>query len=354
MSPPLARLTIDLDAVAHNFAALKAEAGSAETAPVVKADGYGLGAIPVARRLTAEGARTFFVARLDEGTALRKALGSSPVIYVFDGCPAGAADRLRAANLRPVLNSLEQIAAYGEGGAALHVDTGMNRLGLSLEDAVALAANPALLSRIGLTLVMSHLACAGQPGHPMNAAQLARFQEVRGLFPNAPASLSSSGGIFFGPDYAFDLVRPGISLYGGGPHDDAHASIRPVVTFEAAILQVRGVKTGETIGYGATHTFEALGEVAVVAAGYADGFLRSSAGRGHAWYRGASRRLLGRLSMDLIALDVTDAGARAGDVVELIGPHCLIDDVAKATGTASYEVLTRLSTRAERVYLGEA
>jgi len=206
------RLTIDLDALARNYAALRDMAGC-EAAPAIKADGYGVGGLEAGLRLWREGARGFHVARLSEGEALRGALGHrDATIYVLDGPTAGTGDRLRAAGLTPVINSLDQAASW-DGPAAIHVDTGMNRLGLTLAQAATLIGRPDVL------LVMSHLACAGQPDHPMNAIQLARFHEARALFPAAPASLASSGGIFLGRDYAFDQVRPGISLFGGGPHD---------------------------------------------------------------------------------------------------------------------------------------
>ncbi|HYE46495.1 MAG TPA: alanine racemase, partial [Caulobacter sp.] len=207
MPADAARLTIDLDAIAANYRLLRDMAGGAETAPVVKADGYGMGAAQTALRLWAEGARTFYVARLAEGEALRRALGDRPAaILVFDGCPAGAAGRLQAAGLVPVLNSLEQIGAWrGAGGdiEALHVDTGMNRLGLTAAEAGRLAAEG-----VRPSLILSHLACAAQPGHALNARQLGRFCEVRRLFPDARASLSSSGGVFLGPDFHLDQVRP--------------------------------------------------------------------------------------------------------------------------------------------------
>lgn len=340
------RLTIDLDALARNYAALRDMAGC-EAAPAIKADGYGVGAPRVALRLWREGARGFHVARLTEGEALRGALGDrEAVIYVLDGPTPGSRDRLRAARLTPVINSLDQAAAW-EGPAAIHIDTGMNRLGLTLAQAATLTG------RRDVLLVMSHLACAGQPDHPMNAFQLARFREARALFPAAPASLASSGGIFLGRDYAFDQVRPGISLFGGGPHDRPHEAIATVATLEAAILQVRAVPAGETIGYGGAFTAERDLTVAILAAGYADGVPWSSHPKGAVWFAGARRRMLGRVSMDMIAVDVTGCGeAKPGAMVEIVGPNLPVDDAARAAGTTAYELLTRLSTRAERVWLG--
>jgi len=359
---PSARLTIDLDALAQNYAVLVAQAGAAEVAPVVKADGYGLGAVPIARRLWEEGARRFFVARVEEGEALRTGLGWTrpALIYVLDGCPEGAAERLCAAELVPVLNSLEQVDEFAREApsreppaAALHVDTGMNRLGLRPDEARTLAAHPERLKDLKVELVVSHLACASEPDNPLNPRQAAAFAQIRALFPGARASLSSSGGVFLGDDYLFDLVRPGISLYGGGPFDRPDERLRAVATLEAAILQVRDLPAGETIGYGAVFTAEAPMRVAILAAGYADGVLRASAPSGYAWFDGARRALLGRLSMDLIAVDVTGAeAARPGAMVELLGPHVLLDDAARAAGTAAYECLVRLGPRLERICIG--
>lgn len=346
-----ARLTIDLDALARNYAFLHATAG-VEAAPAVKADGYGLGALEVSRRLLAEGATTFYVARLAEGEQLRAALGGRPAIQVLDGPTPGSVERLHASDLTPVINSIEQASRWrAEGGgrpAVLHVDTGMNRLGVTLPEARGLTGWEAV------ELVMSHLACSGQPDHPLNARQLAAFQEARALFPAARASLAASGGIFLGPDYAFDQVRPGVSLFGGGPRDVPDARIAPVATFEAPILQVRDVPAGETIGYGGAFEAAAPTRVAILGAGYADGILRSSHPRGHVWFDGARRAMLGRVSMDLIAVDVTGCWtARPGAMMEIIGPNQPIDEAAAAAGTTAYELLTRLSPRAERRWVGD-
>jgi alanine racemase len=343
-----ARLTIDLDALAANHALLRQLAGGAEVAPVVKADAYGLGVRPVARRLAAEGARSFFVARVAEGEALRAILDDGPTIYVLDGCPPGAAGRLASASLTPVINSLEQAVSWGAQPCALHVDTGLNRLGVSADQAYALAA-----SGLQVGLLMSHLSCADTPEHPMNAAQLRTFKALRAIFPGARASLANSAGVFLGGGYLFELVRPGITLYGGGPFERANPRIRPVVTFEAPILQVRAAPAGAAVGYGAAYVADRPMRIAVVAAGHADGVLRSANPAGFVWFDGARRAMLGRISMDLIAVDVTGcAAARPGAMVQLFGDQILLDDTAVAAGTISYELLTRLSARAARVWRG--
>lgn len=355
------RLTIDLDALAANYRTFRAKARGAEAAPVVKADGYGLGAARASRRLWAEGARSFYVARLEEGEALREGLGGErpATIYVLDGAPTGSAARLIAAGLVPVLSSVGQIevyAAHARAGAplpcALHVDTGMNRLGLRLEEAEALGASDRL-DRLTVELIVSHLACAEDPEHRLNARQAGRLKAARRLFPQARASLANSAGVWLGEDFLFDMVRPGIGLYGGGPRGRPDPDIRPVATFEAPILDVRAVPQGETVGYGASFTAPAPLRAAIVGVGYADGVLRAASPEGTVWFAGARRPLLGRVSMDLIAVDVTGCeDAAPGAMVEIFGPNLPLDDAAGAAGTVAYELLTRLSGRAERVYLG--
>ncbi len=356
-----ARLTVDLDALARNHATLKAAAAGAEVAPVVKADAYGLGAGPVARRLWAEGARSFFVARIDEGEVLHAELGATrPArIHVLDGATDGSAPTLARSNLTPVLNSLSQVEEasrhsrrHGPMDVALHVDTGMNRLGLTLPEAEALATSDRL-SGLNLVLVMSHLACSGEPEHPLNRLQLDRFRQAATLFPGARRSLANSAGAFMDPAYHFDLVRPGIGLYGGGPFERPDGRIAPVATLEAPVLQLRTILPGETVGYGATFTAERPTKAAILATGYADGVLRASAVRGGAWLAGAVRPFLGRISMDLVVVDVTGCdGVEPGDMAELFGAHLLVDDAATAAGTNSYELLARISGRIGRSYTG--
>jgi alanine racemase len=357
-----ARLTVDLDALAANHALLRQMARGAEVAPVVKADGYGLGAAPVARRLIAEGAASFFVARVSEGEALRRVIGAAAAIYVLDGCPLGGADRLHAAGLVPVINHLAQAREWLAFGAeaktvpvALQIDLGMNRLGFTADEAEALSNVGGALSELSVALVLGHLSCGHAPDHPLNALQRQKFAEVRRLFPNARASLANSSGVFLGEDFLFDLVRPGIALVGGGPFGRPDPRIAPVATLEAPILQVRAVEAGESIGYGAAFTAAASMRVAIVAAGYADGVLRAGSPGGFGWIGGQFTPLLGRVSMDLIAIDVTRCDeAQPGAMVQLLGPDVLVDDAAANAGTISYELLTRLSVRAERRYLGAA
>ncbi len=359
-----ARLYVDLDALAANYRLIVGLAGGAQTAPVVKADAYGAGLAPVARRLWAEGARAFFVSRVSEGVALRKALGPGrpATVWVFDGCPPGAAAALAKAELTPVLNSFTQIDDWGlhalsigrRLSAALHIDTGMNRLGLRPEEARALAVAPDRLRPLELELLVSHLACGVQADHPMNALQLDRFIDICALYPGVPRSLAASGGVFLGPDYHLDQVRPGISLYGGGPFASPDPRLTCVATLQAPILQVRQISPGETIGYGADFTATQALRIAIVAAGYADGVLRSSSPGAYGSLDGQACSLVGRISMDLIALDVSACpNAQPGAAIELIGRHVPLDDVARRAGTISYEVLTRIGARVARLYSGD-
>ena len=360
--PATARLSVDLDALAHNYAVLGRQAQGAEVAPMLKSDGYGLGAAQVGKRLWAEGARTFFVARLAEGEALRAALGPDRPcqINVLDGMTPGSAPRLAAAALTPVLTSLAQIAEASAFAtqtgqplpAILHVDTGMNRQGLTLEEARAVAQSTDRLRGLEIGLVMSHLGSGDQPENPRNARQLEGFLEVRALFPAARASLSASAGIFLGPDYRFDLVRPGVSLYGGGPEGAPDPRLKAVATLTAPILDLRHLRPGDVVGYGESVRIERPTRAAVAGVGYSDGVIRASRAGGQVWFAGAPRALLA-VNMDILIFDLGDAEAGIDDRVEIVGPHAPIDDLATAAGTVAYEILVRLSRRAERVYVGE-
>jgi alanine racemase len=359
------RVTIDLGALANNWRMLARRAETAATAAVVKGDAYGIGLEPAARALAEAGCQVFFVALADEGLQLRAAVQDA-IIYVLDGFLPGGAHAFADGRLRPVLScwpEIEEWAAFRrEDGrdlkAAIHVDTGMNRLGLTPGEARRLAQNTDLIAAIAPDLIMSHLACADTPDHPMNRKQLATFRAVRVLLPDIPASLSNSAGIFLGPDYHFDLVRPGIALYGGEAVAGQPSATRPVATLEARILQVREAKSGDNVGYGATETLGRPSRIAVVGAGYADGYHRragSSDARpgARAYLRGRYAPLVGRVSMDLIAIDVTEVpGAERGDWVELFGPNISVDEVARNAETIGYELLTGLGRRYARTYVG--
>ena len=363
--PAGGRLTIDLVALAANWKALAdhVAGGGHATAAVVKGDGYGSGLERAARTLAAAGCTTFFVALPDEGRRLREALPDA-VVYVLNGL-IGGADAYARFDIRPVLGSwpeIEEWAAFrktgGKTGAAIHVDTGMNRLGLTLHDTLDLRRNEKLLATLAPDLVISHLACADTPDHPMNRRQLALFREVRAQFPDLPASLANSAGVFLGPDYHFDLVRPGIALYGGVAVQGLTNPMRAVMTLEARVLAVREAEEGETVGYGATQSFEKPARLATLSVGYADGYHRLAGATderpgAQVWVRGQRAPLVGRVSMDLITIDVTNIpGVKRGDWVELFGRHVPVDDVAHHAGTIGYELLTGLGRRYQRVYVG--
>ena len=344
--PAPATLSVDLNALAHNFHALEA-IGGVPVHPVVKADAYGLGAVPVARRLMAEGARTFFVARAEGGFSLRRALGPDPVIHVLDGCIGDGAAAMIAAGLSPVLNHGAQLTAWraaGGGACGLQIDTGMNRLGFRPEDA------PEPFE--GLGLVISHLACADAPEAAMNRQQRDVFAAAALRYPGAVRSFANSGGVFLGPDFAFDAVRPGISLYGGGPEGRPDDRLRPVATFTAEVLQVRNVPVGESVGYSEGFRAETPRRIAICAAGYADGVLRSSSPWGAVWLGGALRSIVGRVSMDVIAVDVTGTDIAVGERAELFGSRRMLDEAATAAGTIAYELLSAVTPRVPRVYFG--
>jgi len=347
-----ARLTIDLDAVAANWRALDAlSAPSVETAAVVKADAYGLGAAVVAPALAAAGARSFFVALAEEGAALRQALGPGPAIFVFAGLMLGDAPLFREFDLVPCLSSGAQVAEAARvlpgHPAALQLNTGMNRLGLSAEELADVAD---VLARLAPVLVLSHLACADEPGHPLNRRQAEAFAGLALRLPGVRLSLAATGGILLGPEYHHGLTRPGIGLYGGRPF----AAARPVVTLSLPVIQVREVDPGETVGYGAAWEARRPSRVAVVAGGYADGLLRALGSGGVALYAGDVRcPLVGRVSMDLLTADVTDL-PDVPSHLEILNSRQTVDDLGAAAGTIGYEILTSLGARHERVYKGAA
>ena len=343
-------LTIDLRAVAANWRALDRISGpGVETAAVVKADGYGLGAVPVARALAAAGARTLFVAQPVEGAAIRRALGSRGVVAAFEGHGPGETGAIRDAGLVPLLNSSEQWrrhrAALPGHPFGVQLDTGMNRLGFQGSDWAAMGSE---VLAAGPAMIISHLACADEPGHPMNASQLAAFRSMtEGVA--APRSLAATGGTLLGPAYRFDLVRPGIGLYGGLPFADA----APVVALEVPVIQVRDVAEGEAVGYGAAWRARRPSRVATLSAGYADGLIRAMGGRATAWAGDVACPIVGRVSMDLLTVDVTDL-PEVPDALRLLGPCQGVDDLARAAGTIGYEVLTALGHRYERRHVGLA
>lgn len=339
-------LTIDLDAIAANWRALDRITGpGVQTAAVVKADAYGLGVTRVARALANAGARRFFVAAAEEGAAVRQALGPGPQIAVLSGHMSGDTEMIHDLDLTPMLNSLDQITRHLEAlpghGFGVQLDTGMNRLGVELLEWQAVAP---ILVEAGPELLMSHLACADEPDHPLNEAQLKAFHAMTdgtGL----PRSLAATGGILLGPRYHFDLTRPGVGLYGGRPYDAAI----PAITLSLPVIQTREVSPGETVGYGCAWVAERPSLIATVAAGYADGLPRTLSNRAQLWDGDTACPLVGRVSMDMITVDITDL-PEVPKTLDILGPNQPVDLLADIAGTIGYELLTALGNRYTRRY----
>jgi alanine racemase len=359
-------LTVDLDAIVANWRKLEKTAVPAECAAVIKADAYGCGAEQVARALSHAGCKTFFVATVDEARVVRAAVPSA-TIYALNGFLQNTGDAYAKIDCKPVIGDLNELAEWDvfcrrsgwAGGAAIHIDTGMNRLGLTVAEAQG------IIPRInagdhGITLVMSHLVSGELVNNPTNARQLTTFREIASLFSNVPASLSNSSGIYLGPQFQFDLVRPGAALYGINPTPEADNPMQPVVDLKARIVQIRNIERGETVGYGGTWTARRPTRLAIIATGYADGYFRAASandGTRGAEVVIAGKRcpVAGRISMDLTAIDITDLppnAARRGHMVTLIGEGITVDELAHHFGTIGYEVLTSLGSRYARIYKG--
>ena len=358
-------LTINLDALIANYRKLTKMSGRAECAAVVKANAYGIGDREVVRALVKQGCKTLFVANLKEATRARRT-SRKPDIYVLDGFHPDSKELYLKHRLRPVLNSLDDIKAWSAFAnsvgtapeAAIHLDTGMNRLGLPEYEIRELSNNPQYFEHFEPALIMSHFACADDPTHPMNRLQKSLFDQYCQRFPGIRLSMANSAGVTLGTDFHYDMTRVGLALYGGEPSLKSWLDLKPVVTLHARILQIHEVPAGETIGYGATHTFTRPSRIATLSAGYADGIFRilgsslaQSPSYGH--FKGQKLAILGRISMDLITCDITglDAGkCRTGDWIELIGPDNTVNDIARRARTNAYEVLTALGPRYHRIY----
>ncbi len=358
-------LTVDLGAIAANWRGLR-DAGRAagrpvECAAVLKADAYGTGATIVGPRLAAEGCHHFFVAHLDEGIALRAVLPEHP-IYVLNGLLAGTDGDFVEHGLTPVLNHLGQLNAWRAAAqrfnraldAVIHIDTGMHRLGFGQDEAQALINERGRLRGLRLALLMSHLVVSEEPANPINGEQLSRFRNFVRAMPGAPASLANSSGIFLGPDYHFDLMRPGAALYGINPRPGEPNPMLLTVTLAARILQVRRIDALQTVGYGAAWRSARPSRVATIALGYADGYFRNLINRAHVHIAGHRVPVIGRISMDLVTIDVTDVPeeqCQPGNTVEVLGPHLTADDLADHARTNAYEIMTALGRRYARLYV---
>lgn len=360
-----ALLTVDLGAIAANWRRLR-DAGraggrSVECAAVLKADAYGTGATIVGPRLAAEGCRHFFVAHLDEGIALRRALPDLP-IYVLNGLLTGTEGDFIEHGLTPVLNHLGQLNAWRSTAqrynrpldAVIHFDTGMHRLGFGADEAQTLIDERGRLRGLRLALLMSHLVVAEEPASPINGEQLSRFRGFVRAMPGAPASFANSSGVFLGPDYHFDLLRPGAALYGINPQRGSPNPMTPTVTLNARILQTRRIDALQTVGYGAAWGSARPSRVATIALGYADGYFRILVNRTHVHLAGHKVPVIGRISMDLVTIDATDvpeADCQPGAMVEVLGAHMTADDLADCARTNAYEVMTALGRRYARIYV---
>lgn len=359
-------IAVNLAQLRANWEALANHVAPAECAAVVKANAYGVGAQRVIPALFEAGCRSFFVATLDEAASARP-LAPGATIYVLDGLLPHSSRDFSRLDAVPVLSTLEEVRLWASLArnrssappSALHVDTGLNRLGMCASDVSVLARDPLLLGRLGVSLVMSHLACADEPDNPMNREQLDTFERLRASFPAARASLAASDGLMLGTDFHFDLVRPGYALYGGQAAQKRTTPVAPVLRVAARILQVQDVPAGGRVGYSATYRAKTPRRIATIAAGYADGVFRHASATndrpgGAVAIGGKLAPIVGRVSMDLITVDVTDlteAPPQRGDWAELVGPELPLEAVGADAGTIGYEVLTRLGPRFQRVYL---
>lgn len=356
-------LTIDLDAIAQNWRALRDLSAPADCGAVIKANAYGLGAAPVGRALADAGCKRFFVACIEEGIELRGTLGPKPNIYVLDGLMGNDTVALfEAADLVPVLNSPGEIETWGRhardsGGrrGIVALDTGMARLGLTPRELRDLADAPDRLDGIGVDFVLSHLACADDAAHPMNAQQRDAFDDLKRLLPAFPATLANSGGVFLGSGFHYDLTRPGAALFGVSASTGATTPLRQAIGLKAQILQLREIDSESTVGYGATRQVSKGARLATVAVGYADGYLRALSNRGHGYAGDIRIPIVGRVSMDLTTFDVSGVPGdtiSAGDEIDLICAHHTVDDLAAEADTIGYVILTSLGQRYRRHYVG--
>ncbi|WP_298281738.1 alanine racemase [Acidocella sp.] len=351
-------LDIDLGAVVANWRHLSGlHAG--ETAAVVKADAYGLGMLPVAHALARAGCKSFFTAHLDEAVALRAALPDVRIMALNGLLPHAAADFF-AQDITPVLGSLKEVALWSAEAKGLgqvlpcflHLDTGMNRLGLTQAELVTLKAEPERLAGVQVEVVMSHLVAADAPENRLNEQQALKFYASALQFPNARKSLANSAGMFLSPFFHTSLARPGAALYGVNPTPGRRNPMKPAVKLTAPVLQIHDLPVGETVGYAGSWKAERPSRVATIGVGYADGYSRALANRAHAWFEGQMVPLVGRVSMDLATFDVTDIQINQGDLLTLLGPDHGVDDLASEARTSGYEILTSLGRRYQRRYLG--
>ena len=360
-------VTVDLSSVVANWCSLRARlVAGAECAAVVKANAYGLGVKPVTESLLAAGCKYFFVANLEEALEISAVLPASASLYVLAGCREGEEAAFLEHKFMPVIVSLPMferwLAACKKtnlaGTCALKINTGMNRLGMELAELSELSESPEKIQKAGVNLLMSHLACADEPDHELNSIQVQRFraagEKFKTLFPGTKLSLANSAGILLGDEYHFDLVRPGVALYGGQAQQNTPA-LKPVVHLKLEVIQARTLLAGESVGYGATKKFTSDRQIVVLGAGYADGIFRALGNNMQAWCKGVRIACVGRVSMDSVAFDVSDLPEnirpKEGELVELLGEHITVNELAERAGTVSYEILTSLGARYPRCFV---
>ncbi|RCL02257.1 MAG: alanine racemase [Candidatus Tokpelaia sp. JSC189] len=355
-------LIIDLDALQDNYRRLCAEAKPARTAAIVKADAYGIGAAQAAPALYKAGCRLFFVAQLIEALQLKPLLSPDATIAILNDIHPGMETTTADAGFIPVLNSLSSIEAWGDLcrkrreklPAMLQIDTGMCRLGLDIKEIKQLVADPEIFNLADIYYILSHLACSDDSANNMNYTQLITLKKLLKKLPTAHVSFANSAAVYLGKDYRFDLVRPGIALYGIDPHGQTPSRLQPVVQLKARVIQTRSVPAGLKIGYGGTFLTKYPTQIATLAVGYADGWHRSLGNRGAAYFAGRRLPIIGRISMDSMMLDITTLGRKGpqrGDLVELIGPNQMLEDIARDADTIPYEILTSFGHRYERRYI---
>jgi len=355
-------LEINIDSIIHNYQLINNKVGNTECAAVLKADAYGMGASVVAKALDKVGCSTFFVATIDEGIELRACFSKNEnQIAVLSGLLEGSEDIFYSNKLTPVLNDTEQIkkwAIYNKqkkisAPSIIHIDTGMNRLGLTINELYDIIKNPTELKELHVEWIMSHLACGDQPRDIMNEKQLSVFLNAKKEFPNVKASLANSAGVFLGQSYHLDMVRPGIALYGSGSGSIPSKPLKQVIKLYSRILQIRTLSTGASVGYGASYRVSEATRVATVGLGYADGYLRSLSNCSWVFFNGLRLPVIGRISMDYITIDITQIASekiKTGDFIEIIGDKFTLDDLATVANTVPHELLTRLGTRHHRIY----
>ena len=355
-------LEINIDSIIHNYQLINNKVGNTECAAVLKADAYGMGASVIAKALDKAGCSTFFVATIDEGIELRACFSKNEnQIAVLSGLLEGSEDIFYSNKLTPVLNDTEQIkkwAIYNKqkkisAPSILHIDTGMNRLGLTINELYDIIKNPTELKELHVEWIMSHLACGDQPRDIMNEKQLSVFLNAKKEFPNVKASLANSAGVFLGQSYHLDMVRPGIALYGSGSGSIPSKPLKQVIKLYSRILQIRTLSTGASVGYGASYRVSEATRVATVGLGYADGYLRSLSNCSWVFFNGLRLPVIGRISMDYITIDITQIASekiKTGDFIEIIGDKFTLDDLATVANTVPHELLTRLGTRHHRIY----